>query len=388
MQKSWETLLEEAKKDSLTNFTSNRELKKLYSSLSDYVSIENIVFTFVGFHNYKSFWSHDGNALYAVADDYLFVFNKKKVYKYDMNKYIKNTLTKKKTSKKLTLFFKEGELSIDIDGTDVQKIVNFFNNKIFNKHKKKSVVTRNETKNIVPVKVKNELSKINSDKLPKIEQKSTSIAPSNWYVTISFGKSTSSNFNKAVFLAKASDKYIKDIGEDGKPIYQANYTASHYLNFIQLYELIGNWKSCFVIMNGNIMDRKIIGGLNYCYGDKLRSGNKYFCFGASEMTANPFGCHRLQISSYNNPWWGFGKYNNLGQWIIDKQAIKERIKEKSLPYLQCPCFNLENCLKVANRLPDVIDPNKDKKAWKFLSNNVEPFEIYNKNNIAINIKIE
>lgn len=50
---------------------------------------------------------------------------------------------------------------------------------------------------------------------------------------------------------------------------------------------------------------EIVGGLNYCYGDFCRNGRLNFCFGASEYTENPFGCHRLQISATNNPWYSF-----------------------------------------------------------------------------------
>jgi hypothetical protein len=108
------------------------------------------------------------------------------------------------------------------------------------------------------------------------------------------------------------------------------------------------------------MDRKIIGGLNYCYGDKCRSGNPDFCFGASELTANPFGCHRLQISAYNHPWWTIGNFITSSICVFNKQAILERIKTYSLPYVMCPSFSIENIKSVVDSLPDTIDLRKNK----------------------------
>ena len=109
----------------------------------------------------------------------------------------------------------------------------------------------------------------------------------DWYVSISFGKSSSDNYMKAVTLAKAAPQYHEQI-DDGKILHQAIYSSKpkEYLAFIMLYELVGNWKSSFVMINGNLIDRKVIGNLNYCYGDKCRSCNPKFCYGASYMTEN------------------------------------------------------------------------------------------------------
>lgn len=178
----------------------------------------------------------------------------------------------------------------------------------------------------------------------------------DWYISISFGESKSQSFAQAVALAQMAPQFIIN-NVEGKKLYQAIYSdkPSEYLQFIKLYELVSNWKSCFVVLNGKIMDRKIIGKLNYCYGDKCRSGKSDFCYGASEMTENPFGCHRLQISSYNNPWTSFGQYDTSGVFHIDKIAIKNRIMDYSTPYLDCPCFSMDKVLEALDKLPNKIN---------------------------------
>lgn len=181
---------------------------------------------------------------------------------------------------------------------------------------------------------------------------------SNWQISISFGKSSSSNYAKAVALAKASPQYHEQT-DDGVLLHQAIYTSTpkDFLAFVMLYELVGGWKSSFVMINGQLIDRKIVGKLNYCYGDKCRSGNPKFCYGASYMTENPFGCHRLQISATNSPWWSF--YRRKGQrWVLDKDSMKQQIDSYANIYCICPHFNYNKIIQELNRLPISISDIK------------------------------
>lgn len=184
----------------------------------------------------------------------------------------------------------------------------------------------------------------------------------NWEISVSFGKSSSSNFNRALFLAKKADRY-EEYDYDGQIVYQAYYSAESksYLKFIELYEMISKWKSVKVMINGEFIDRKIIGGLNHCYGDKCRSRRSDFCYGASYMTKNPFGCHRLQISACNNPWFTFSRLQGR-YYIIDKQAIYNRAYEYSQPYRICPCFDWNRVEEVINKLPDKLTIQQFKQA--------------------------
>jgi len=194
----------------------------------------------------------------------------------------------------------------------------------------------------------------------------------DWYVSISFGKSSSDNYLKAVQLAQHAPQYLYN-EIDGKPIHQAVYSSkpNEYLAFIALYELVSSWKSTFVIINGEIMDRKLIGGLNYCYGDKCRSGNPKFCYGASPATDNPFGCHRFQISAWNNPWWTHGNFDTSRIWHVDKTAIKHRMVEYSQPYRNCPAFSWDRAMEGLASLPDTINPRTNKE-WIDIGSSVQP----------------
>ena len=175
-----------------------------------------------------------------------------------------------------------------------------------------------------------------------------------WEASVSFGKSTSKSLERALFIARSARKYDEyEMG--GDTVHQAYFGAAskEYLNFTRLYELVSNWKSSSVMINGVLVDRKIIGGINYCYGDKCRNGRSDFCFGASMFTENPFGCHRLQISTYNHPWWTFGTWRG-NTFFVDKNALRARIDEYSTAYRVCPDFNYAAIMYRLDILPDKI----------------------------------
>ncbi len=107
------------------------------------------------------------------------------------------------------------------------------------------------------------------------------------------------------------------------------------------------------MVNGKFVDKHTVSKINRCYGDKCRCRKKDFCFGASEYSNNPFGCHRLQIEATRHPWYSFGRQQgNL--FIIDKQSLKDTILENSVEYQICPSFDLQAILERLDNLPNVL----------------------------------
>ena len=210
--------------------------------------------------------------------------------------------------------------------TDKQRTVSTVNSKDLNSDKEISVVqTRNQ-----------------NDMLPE------------WYVTISFNKSTSANFDKARYLAQLNPRYM-ETEYNQKIIYQATYSSDpvEFLEFIKVYDIVHQWKSTSFVINGQVVDKKTMGKIKWCYGDKCITGKHNFCFGASYMTDNPFGCHRLQISACNNPWWSFSEFRN-GRYVIQKNLLRQRIDENSTAYQLCPAFNYNCIIERLNNLPDQV----------------------------------
>lgn len=80
------------------------------------------------------------------------------------------------------------------------------------------------------------------------------------------------------------------------------------------------------------------------------------------MTENPFGCHRLQVSATNNPWWSF--YRLIGNtYILNQEELKKRIDSYASIYCICPCFNYQQIMKAYNSLPVKLSQKKYAKLW-------------------------
>ncbi len=185
-------------------------------------------------------------------------------------------------------------------------------------------------------------------KFPVVKEKPGSF---NWVITVSFGKTTSRNLPNAVFIAKQGRNFNEE-EIDGAKIYTVEYTDSRedFKKFIMLYDIAGKWKSTAFFVNGEMIDKKDIAEIKWCYGDKWTSVKADFCYGASQFTENPFGCHRLQISTYNNPWWNY-YIKNGKDYVLAKDDLIERINLTYSSFRHCPAFNKERIINVANALP-------------------------------------
>jgi len=189
----------------------------------------------------------------------------------------------------------------------------------------------------------------------------------NWELSISFGKSSSPNYQRALFLAKTAPKYIKSVDDDGNTIHQALYgaKADEFLAACQLYELVENWKSSAVFVNGKPVDRKIFGQVKYCYGDRCRSGKADYCYGASVLTKNPFGCHRAMIHATNDPWWSFTERCADGYYYLRKEQLASELINRLRRVYICPALDIKSILAAANNLPNRLSEQEIDKLNPF-----------------------
>jgi len=71
------------------------------------------------------------------------------------------------------------------------------------------------------------------------------------------------------------------------------------------------------------------------------------------MTSNPFGCHRLQISASNNPWYNY--YTLVGNhYRLNRDALIGRIELASDTFKYCPVFDIERIKTVTMSLPLIL----------------------------------
>ena len=344
------------RKKTLTGLSIEKYIS-IYQRISHYtIPSDVILFSFSGFQKRLNPYHHEGFFIYVLTADYLIALDTSE--KLLDQKFSLKTMTK--LSSQSGLYYSHLTLTINhqlyqIDSPVIEEFIICLTKLLPAYTIKQATLEKNE----------------NSEAERKALETNQS-AKENWLITLCFGQSSSKKLSLAVELAKKTATYYEEDMLDNKKSFQASYTKEHYLKFIELYEIVGLWKSTSIKIQHVPIERSIVGGLNYCYGDKLKSNNNGFCFGASAYTNNPFGCHRLKISVGNHSWWSFGRYNDEKNWVIDKIALKKRMLEQAQSYLYCPAFDLEYSLLVLDALPKFLNPKKDQENWIFYNDSVSP----------------
>lgn len=205
-------------------------------------------------------------------------------------------------------------------------------------------------------------------------------------VEISFGSSSSANYQKAVDICKNIPTY-NETGEEKNLNHKIVLPITEAELLSNLYDLVGSWKSSQMLINGHASTKK---DLTYYGVGCFRSRQKaykpeQYCFGESDYEANIWGCKRLNMPIYEwgGGWLSYGNFDKAGVWIFDKNKIKHElelaIKENEL----CPVLDRSIILETLEKIPNSINPKTDKN-WKYQTNYEEVDGEYKE--VAVGIK--
>ncbi len=189
-------------------------------------------------------------------------------------------------------------------------------------------------------------------------------------VEISFGQSSSSNFNKAVEICQNIPSYSV-IGEGKQIEYKIILPITEVDLIINLYELIGSWKSSKMLINGSTATKKdlIYHGVG-CYRNRQKAYKpNQFCFGEKEYEANIWGCKKLNMPIYEwgAEWLDYGNFDRYGIWHIDKDRIKHELELALKENELCPVLDRRQVLQTLDKFPTTIDVKRDKN-WEYITN--------------------
>ena len=200
----------------------------------------------------------------------------------------------------------------------------------------------------------------------------------NISIKISFNKSGSQYFKNAIKLAQKIEGYREVIeGNLNKYFIQTQLDLNkikQFNNIIDLIDLISNWKSLRILLNGkdikpwNLKYNAI--EIKNCFLKREKVGD-YYCYGINAPDGEHinFGCRHIKgvnrvIGSYrfyeneNIPYWfQFGKLNIAKQtYVINKKDILKIIKVANITALCkcCPFFSMKLVEEEVRILPSVI----------------------------------
>lgn len=186
-------------------------------------------------------------------------------------------------------------------------------------------------------------------------------------VEISFGQSSSPNFTKAVEICKNIPSYSTS-GEEKQTQHKITLPITEVDLIINLFELVGSWKSSQMLINGHTATKK---DLTYygvgCYRNRQKAyKQEQFCFGEKEYEANIWGCKRLNmpINEWGGGWLDYGEFDKSGVWHFDKDKIKHELELTLKENELCPVLDRKRVIEILDKLPSRINPKKDNN-WQY-----------------------
>lgn len=205
-------------------------------------------------------------------------------------------------------------------------------------------------------------------------------------VEITFGKSSSPNFNRAIEICKNIPSYSV-IGEEKYTQHKIILPITEVDLIVNLFELVGSWKSSQMLINGHFATKK---DLTYygvgCYRSRQKAYKpEQFCFGEHDYEANIWGCKRLNmpINEWGGGWLDYGEFDKSGVWHFDKDRIRHELELTLKENELCPILDRKRVLETLEKLPSSINPKIDNN-WQYRTNYEEINGDYKE--VAVGIK--
>lgn len=110
-----------AKQHNLHYNTKENKGLEAFTRLVEYFPRTDYSFSFMGFHDYQSFRTHEGLTAYGISSTTLFVASRKKCQKYNLYRCQNVTLQNKLNGKKMILTFPDKSVVIDLGFSNGQE---------------------------------------------------------------------------------------------------------------------------------------------------------------------------------------------------------------------------------------------------------------------------
>lgn len=186
---------------------------------------------------------------------------------------------------------------------------------------------------------------------------------------VEFGKSTSQNYPHAVELASRYDTY-EESGEGKFIKHVTTFTPEQIMDFFDLYELVGRWKSCSIYIDGELVPPNKLHFLR-CFQERLKAYDKNeYCYGRDDgynSNDNDFGCRHTNIQLYG---WqglrGYGAMDRQGVFHVNKDKLRHDIYKNIETYQLCPALSVDVIERGVNEVPERVNPKRDRD-WEYVT---------------------
>jgi hypothetical protein len=181
-------------------------------------------------------------------------------------------------------------------------------------------------------------------------------------VELSFGRSSSANYEQAVGIARNIPTYREE-GEGGSVRHAIIVAISEVELLINLWALVGTWKSARMLINGQPATKSalVYKGVG-CYRNRQKAFDpNQHCFGETQWEFNIWGCKRLEmpLHEWGGGWLELGRMDSKGVWHVDKARIRHELELKVHEHELCPVLDKKRVFETLDSLPDEISPRQN-----------------------------
>ena len=168
----------------------------------------------------------------------------------------------------------------------------------------------------------------------------------------------SPSYLKVIEFAQRMNEYW-EAGEGKNKKHYVPLVETEGKQWLELYDLIRNWKTSRVHFNTIEAPTNYNGGIFRCYLARLNSGNlDEHCF-----DNNWIGCQLVREGHSLELFARTGKFENGMDFKPDKEVIKKRIENSHYELGLCPAYKFNRLTDSINNLPEIINYETDDK-WQ------------------------
>lgn len=196
--------------------------------------------------------------------------------------------------------------------------------------------------------------------LKKKEQESKKL------VTVSFGNSTSKKRDEAIEFVKKQPTYFTS-GEGKEQIHGAIFDVNEIETLYTILDLTSGWKSQRIEIDGKEVKSTELRSVLWCFREKNKQGASldYCKQGRYDGDKNNFSCRMVPLDI--DRWTEYGYIStDSGDWIFDKKELEEYKDSLLQNTSYCPLFDPKKVEKVFEKIPERINPIRDKD-WAYIS---------------------
>ncbi|PIE32809.1 hypothetical protein CSA56_14020 [candidate division KSB3 bacterium] len=167
---------------------------------------------------------------------------------------------------------------------------------------------------------------------------------------------------------------------DSEAVCRLRFSQEELDTFEAFHEELHTKPTYHIFVNTRPVDENAFTSWFTCYKRSLHANNPQYCYGASPLTFNFFGCHKLSMPDVARHadmcWFRFGTFEQKsGIFLIDRHCLIKQLRQHMGNCGFCPILTQQKLNIGTGLLPRYINPECDPH-WKYLYHEGESVGVF------------